>query len=46
MLGKKAGDSFELPGVDGAAQFGRIVQIMPLSEVVKEWMKIPAGMQI
>ena len=46
MLGKKAGDSFELPGVDGAAQFGKIVQIKPLSDDVKEWMKLPAGMQI
>ena len=46
MLGKKAGDSFELPGADGATQFGKIVQIKPLSDEVKEWMKLPAGMQI
>ena len=46
MLGKKTGDSFELPGVDGAAQFGRIVQIKPLSDEIREWMKLPAGMQI
>ena len=46
MLGKKAGDSFELPGVEGAAQFGRIVQIKPLSDEIKDWMKLPAGMQI
>ena len=46
MLGKKAGDSFELPGVDGAAQFGKIVQIKPLSDEIREWMKLPAGMQI
>ena len=46
MLGKKAGDSFELPGVEGATQFGKIVQIKPLSDEVKEWMKLPAGMQI
>ena len=46
MLGKKPGDSFELPGVDGAAQFGKIVQIKPLSDEIREWMKLPAGMQI
>lgn len=46
MLGKKAGDSFELPGADGATQFGKIVQIKPLSDEIKEWMKLPAGMQI
>ena len=46
MLGKKAGDSFELPGVEGATQFGKIVQIKPLSDEIKDWMKLPAGMQI
>ena len=43
---KKAGDSFELPGVEGATQFGKIVQIKPLSDEIKDWMKLPAGMQI
>ena len=46
MLGKKAGDEFELPGSEGAAQFARIVQIRPLPEAVREWMKLPDGMQI
>ena len=46
MLGKKAGDSFELPGTEGAAQFGRIIQIKPLSDDIKAWMALPAGMQI
>ena len=46
MLGKKAGDEFELPGSEGAAQFARIVQIKPLSDAILEWMKLPEGMQI
>ena len=46
MLGKKAGDSFELPGTEGAAQFGKIIQIKPLSDDIKAWMALPAGMQI
>ena len=46
MLGKKTGDEFEMPGVEGAAQFARIVQIKPLPAEIREWMKLPAGMQI
>ena len=46
MLGKKAGDDFELPGSGGGASFGRILSIRPLSDRVREWMKVPEGMQI
>ena len=46
MLGKKAGEEFELPGADGATQFARIVQIMPLPSEIRDWMKLPDGMQI
>lgn len=46
MLGKKAGDEFELPGVDGATQFARVVQIKPLPAEIRDWMKLPDGMQI
>ena len=46
MLGKKAGDEFQLPGTDGAAQFAKIVLIKPLSDEIREWMKLPVGMQI
>jgi len=46
MLGKKTGDEFEMPGADGAAQFGRIVQIKPLPAEIRDWMKLPDGMQI
>ena len=46
MLGKKTGDEFELPGADGATQFARVVQIMPLPAEIRDWMKLPDGMQI
>jgi hypothetical protein len=46
MLGKKTGDEFELPGTDGATQFARIVQIKPLPDNIRDWMKLPPGMQI
>ena len=46
MLGKKTGDQFEMPGAEGAAQFARIVQIKPLPNEIRDWMKLPEGMQI
>ena len=46
MLGKKAGEQFELPGFDGAAVFAMIVRIEPLNETIREWIKLPSGMQI
>ncbi len=45
MLGKKAGDQFELPG-EGAVVFGRIQAIQPLSEEIRAWMKLPNDAQI
>lgn len=46
MLGKKVGDKFELPGVEGADRFATVKELKPLSDKVREWMKLPAGMQI
>ena len=46
MLGKKTGEEFELPGVEGATQFARIVQIKPLPAEIRDWMKLPDGMHI
>ena len=46
MLGKKAGDQFELPGVEGAVAFGQIKAVKDLPAEIREWMKLPAGMQI
>lgn len=40
MLGKKAGESFELPGGSGSeVAFAKILEIRPLSDEMREWMK-------
>lgn len=46
MLGKKKGDQFELPGTEGQVAFGRVVDILPISDEIREWMKLPEGAQI
>lgn len=46
MLGKKVGDEFELPVSEGTVSFGKIEAIEPLGEDIKEWLKIPAGLEI
>ena len=46
MLGKKPGDQFELPGYEGATVFASVVRIEPLSDALREWIKLPSGMQI
>ena len=46
MLGKKVGDQFELPRAEGAVAFGTIREIKELSAEIREWMKLPVGMQI
>ncbi len=46
MLAKKAGDQFEMPGADGAVAFGTVKAISALSEEIREWMRLPPGMQI
>lgn len=46
LLGKKVGDQFELPGSEGETRFGNVKEIRPLPDEIREWMKLPAGMQI
>ena len=46
MMGKKAGDDFELPGSGGEIAFATIVEIRPISDEIREWMKLPEGAQI
>jgi transcription elongation GreA/GreB family factor len=46
MLGKKVGDQFELPGAEGEVKFATVVEIQPLSDEIREWMKLPPGVQI
>ena len=46
LLGKKVGDDFELPDADGNLTFATVKEIKPLSDEIREWMKLPAGIQI
>ena len=46
LLGKKVGDAFEVPGDSSATRFGRVLEILPLSEEMREWIKLPEGMGI
>ena len=46
MLGKKVGDSFELPDAEGGISFAEIREIRPLGDDVREWMKLPLGVEI
>ncbi|MBQ2631299.1 MAG: GreA/GreB family elongation factor [Kiritimatiellae bacterium] len=46
MLGKKVGDSFELPDAEGGVSFAEIREIRPLGDDVREWMKLPPGVEI
>ena len=46
MLGKKVGDDFELPDADGNLAFATVKEIKPLSDDIREWMKLPVGVQI
>ena len=46
LLGKKPGDSFELPDGEGNVSFATVKEIKPLSDEIREWMKLPDGIQI
>ena len=46
MMGKKVGEDFELPDADGNLAFATVKEIKPLSDEIREWMKLPAGVQI
>ena len=46
LLGKKVGDGFELPDADGNLMFATVKAILPLSDEIREWMKLPPGVQI
>ena len=46
LLGKKPGDSFELPGENGEVEFATVKEIRPISDEIREWMKLPEGVQI
>ena len=46
MLGKKAGESFDLPDAAGNVTTATITAVEPLSDDLREWVKVPAGMAI
>ena len=46
MLGKKAGESFDLPDADGNVTTATITAVEPLSDDLREWIKVPAGMSV
>ena len=46
MLGKKAGDTFDLPDADGNVTTATITAVEPLSDELREWVKVPVGMSI
>ena len=46
LMGKKVGETFELPDEDGNVGFATVKEIRALSDDIREWMQVPAGMQI
>jgi len=46
LLGKKPGDSFELPDAEGNLTFATVKEIRPLTDEIRAWMQLPAGIQI
>ena len=46
LMGKKVGDDFELPDAEGNLTFATVKEIRPLSDDVRDWMKLPDGVQI
>ena len=46
LMGKKPGDTFDLPESDGSVSTATIASIAPLSGELREWIKVPAGLSI
>ena len=46
LMGKKVGDGFELPDAEGNLTFATVKAILPLNDEIREWMKLPPGVQI
>ena len=46
MMGKHAGDSFELPDAEGNLSAATIVSISALSDELRGWVQVPAGLSI
>ena len=46
LMGKKAGDSFDLPDAEGNVSTATVVSVSELSDDMREWVKVPAGLSI
>ena len=46
MLGRKVGDRVELSDAEGRVSEAVIAAIAPLSDAIREWMKVPDGLSI
>ena len=46
MMWHKVGDSFELPDAEGNKTSATIKEIRPVSDDIREWMKLPPGIEI
>ena len=46
MLGKKPGDTFDLPDSEGNVSVATIKVVAPLSDEMRAWVQLPAGMSI
>ena len=46
MLGKKPGDTFELPDAEGNVSVATIKSIVPMSDDLRAWVQIPAGLSL
>ena len=46
MLGKKPGDTFDLPDAEGNVSVATIKSIAPLSDEMRAWVQVPPGLSI
>jgi len=46
MLGKKPGDTFDLPDAEGNVSTATIKAIAPLSDDLRAWVQVPAGLSL
>ena len=46
MLGKKPGDTFELPDAEGNVSVATIKSIVPMSDDLRAWVQVPAGLSL
>ena len=45
LMGKKNGDEFELPDAEGNVSSATVVAVLPLSDDIRGWIQVPAGLE-